>query len=136
MGQDSTIDNSRLAFGYKGLSQAVAEINQSFPEELGIDWQSFVRHQFKLTPDQEESLNNVPPNLVKEFQDYFIQASTHVKKGGAIHANIIELPPEQQTPQAFHEVHVSLESKEVIPQLSFVIAHCDANCQNWGWGPG
>jgi hypothetical protein len=47
------------------------------------------------------------------------------------------VPDTTKSEGLFHELR-----KEAVQETSdnmcanTVIAHCDANCQNWGWGPG
>jgi hypothetical protein len=118
------------------LEALISKLNNNFPDELNTDWRRFVRSQFHTTPDQEQSFDHIPTHVVKEIQDFFRQASQEVKRGGHLHAKIVKRPKEKQTPSAVHEVHVGTESAALTPQLSIVIAHCDAHCRNWGWGPG
>ncbi|MGH7067320.1 MAG: hypothetical protein ACREFO_13145 [Acetobacteraceae bacterium] len=120
-------------FGPVGLRQVVAKIEESYPELLAKDWRQFVRESFRLHADQDRSLQNAAPAKVKEIQHFFTEAAGHMRHGGKLAARIIKLPAAKQTATAVHELHVDVETAAMSPQLSIVIAHCDANCQNWGW---
>ena len=122
-------------FGPVGL-QKVVSVAASDPDLLAKDWRRFVREHFHLKPDQDESLQQAPATKVKEIQHFFTEAASHMRRGAKLDARIVKLPVAKQTSHAVHELHVDIETKEMTPQLSIVIAHCDANCRNWGWGPG
>lgn len=123
-------------FGPGGLRQVVTKLKEHYPELLAKDWRQFVRESFHLHADQERSLQDAAPAKVKEIQHFFTEAAGHMRRGGKLAARIIKLPAAKQTTAAVHELHVDVETAAMSPQLSIVIAHCDANCRNWGWGPG
>lgn len=123
-------------FGPAGLRQVVTKMKTSYPELLTRDWRQFVRESFRLHADQERSLMDAAPAKVREIQHFFSEAAGHMRQGGKLAARIIKLPVAKQTAAAVHELHIDVETAAMSPQLSIVIAHCDANCRNWGWGPG
>lgn len=52
---------------------------------------------------------------------------------------VVVIVPDSTQRQGFrHEIRTeSLSDASIVkPQVGIVIAHCDAHCQNWGWGPG
>lgn len=121
-------------FTLESLDAAVNKINKTFPEQLKTDWREFVRSEFQLLPEQEKSLTHIPRHRVEEIQDYFTQVASHVEHGGKVQANVVTLPLEEQTPERVHDLLIS-SARTVEPFVDIVIAHCDADCRNWGWGP-
>jgi len=128
--------NERSQFTPNSLARVLEQINASVPEQLETDWRTFVHDAFLLEPEQKRSLDRVPESRVKEIQTFFANAAVHIKKGGKLHARIIKRPVEKRTQHVVHELHMDTDSSAITPKLGIVIAHCDAHCKNWGWGPG
>ena len=111
------------------------KINRSFPGELSKDWQQFIRSEFKLTADQEKAVAEASTRDVERVRDFFVEAEKYVRKGGKLRGEIVKLPAERRTAKAAQELLLHTEGDTITPQLSIVIAHCDPDCRNWGWGP-
>jgi hypothetical protein len=103
---------------------------------LLADWRGFLKANFSLTDDQVKWLATVDKGHEAEVKKILRQTveskgksrlvvvlvADHTKPGGLVHELRHESVEEQR--QGLHEV-----------RANFVIAHCDANCRNWGWGP-
>jgi hypothetical protein len=130
----------RPRFDAGSLDAVLARFNAE-PDLLDRDWRDLVRAAFQMSPEQARSLTVVTPERVAEIQEFFRDAATHIRSGGALTGRIIKRPPAQQTPEAVHEVHLELIDGGMpwsVPARSFSprmlrIAHCDANCRNWRW---
>jgi len=122
-------------FGPAGLQNVVTTLNQEFSALLATNWRQFARDTFHLHPDQERSLLDISNEKAREIQTFFAEAALRVGRGEHLLATIVSVPPEQRTPQAAHELRVGVEGQKLSPEIDIVIAHCDADCKNWGWGP-
>jgi hypothetical protein len=138
-GEVSTMELKPPFTGYS-LKLLIGKINAA-PELLEGDWRELVRSEFLLSAKQEHSLIEVTPERVEEIQQFFEQAAQYIRQGGAIQGRIVKRPIEEQTPEAVHEVHIELIEipttaplPETLPiPQALRIAHCDADCTNWGW---
>lgn len=100
------------------------------------DWRGYLASNFTLTVDQAKFLESVDKKREAEvkrilrqtieskgtFRLVVVMVADHSKPGGLIHELRHESVAEER--QGLQEV-----------RANFVIAHCDANCRNWGWGP-
>ena len=123
-------------FTPRSLQDWIAKLNGQFPRALKTDWRQVVTDDFELHPWQRKSLTGAPTNRVEDVQKFFVQAARDVEQGGRIDGEIVKLPIERQTEHAVHELHLHSHPPNRTHNLSIVIAHCDAHCKNWGWGPG
>jgi hypothetical protein len=132
----SNYQEEKREFTPRTLEAWIGKINNQFPTTLQTDWRQALRDEFQLNARQESSLDEAPPEQVDEIQQYFVQVAEDVGQGGHLVGNIVKLSAEQQTEQALHELHFHSHPLDRSHNLSIVIAHCDAHCRNWGWGPG
>jgi hypothetical protein len=138
-------EKARPAFDAKSLEALVERLNED-PSALHEDWRELIRQEFQLTPDQARSLETVSHERAQQIQDQLRSAARHVERGGRIDARIVKRPLEKQTATAVHEIQLEHKNGDdsggygtatrAAVQVSIVIAHCDAHCRNWGWGPG
>ena len=100
------------------------------------DWKGYLVESFALEVEQrawmdslDEEQSALLTRVLQEILDsdgktrlVVTMIADHTKPGGMYH----ELRTE------------SLETRNrgVHANIGIVIAHCDANCKNWGWGPG
>ncbi len=131
----------RPNFNRHSLDMLIERIN-SMPEILETDWRELVLSEFTVLPAQAKSVVDVAVERVNEIQTYFGHMADYIRRGGKITARIVRRPLEEQTPEAVHEVHIELVELPLpappiqragIPK-ALRIAHCDADCRNWGWG--
>ena len=114
----------------------VAQAQQQAVEAFLADWQGYLNANFSLTDDQRAWLDSVGQEHEAEVKKILRQAleskgksrlvvvmvADDTKPGGLVHELRHESVEEQR--HGIHDV-----------RANFVIAHCDANCRNWGWGP-
>ena len=114
-----------------------AAADKKSTEAFLTDWRSFLTANFSLTDDQLRWLESVDKERDAEvkqilqqtieskgkFRLVVVMLADHTRPGGLFHELRHESVEEQR--QGFQEVRANL-----------VIAHCDADCRNWGWGPG
>ena len=101
--------------------------------ELKKDWKAIVRNEFALTSEQDQTITNCTKSTGIEVQKYFDQIADHLKNGGHISGMVI------QNKDKTHSINIFLgnqKTPEGSMYITIVIAHCDANCRNWGWGRG
>jgi len=134
---DTTIPNAKPTFTVRSFDALIGKINNKYPDKLKTDWREFLKSEFQLSAEQENSLEDIPPERVRELQDLFIKAA---QQGGTIKAKIVKLAAEKQTKEIAHELHIRVQRPDHTLQASatvqpFIrIAHCDADCKHWGWG--
>lgn len=130
-----TDKGKKPTFGPETLNALIAQMNSRFPDELTTHWRRFVTNNLDMTEGQRKSIEDIPDAVAKDIHEFFLQAASQLKTGGRIHGKIVKRPEAMRTVAAVHEVHMSVETPHPSPQLNIVIAHCDADCRNWGWGP-
>jgi hypothetical protein len=130
-----TEQDKKPTFGPETLNALVAQMNSKFPSELTTHWRRFVTKNLDMTEGQRKSIDDIPDPVAKCIHEFFVQAAAQLKNGGQIYGKIVKRPEATRTVAAVHEVHLSVETPQLSPQLTIVIAHCDADCRNWGWGP-
>jgi hypothetical protein len=100
------------------------------------DWRAFLAANFNLTDDQHRWLDSADEARTREVQRLLRQTIEnpgtyrlvvvllvdHTKPRGLVHELRHEAVAEER--HGLHDVRANL-----------VIAHCDADCRNWGWGP-
>jgi len=102
------------------------------------DWRGYVEENYSLTDDQENWLNTADEQHFTSVKD----AINRTVESGGQERLVVTIVPDQTRPGGiFHELRAESagageKGQGIRPYLSIVIAHCDANCQNWGWGPG
>lgn len=113
-----------------------AAADKKMTDAFLTDWRGYLAANFSLTTDQVQFLESADEKRQAEVKRILrktieskgklrlvvVLVADHTKPGGLVH----ELRHESVT-----EERKGL--KEV--RANFVIAHCDANCRNWGWGP-
>ena len=135
----TTNTHPKSEFSLRSLHAFIQTINKSCPPELGTDWRKAVQEAFELTAEQKKSLDGIPNERVQEIQTFCATLAHHVQRGSQVHGRISTVPVEDRTGSAAHELHMSLlepksSGRSSNPVMMFQIAHCDADCRNWGWG--
>lgn len=102
--------------------------------EILRDWRTFLEENYSLTQDQRQWLDSVDDAhhvLVKNLLQETINS------GGAQRLIVAMIADHTRPGGLYHELRQeSVEESRQGMRANIVIAHCDANCQNWGWGPG
>ncbi len=126
-----TAETVKRKFSLKTFYPLIEQLSESIPDMDLTDWRDIVRNNFALTPEQDASMENIPENIFNRVQQSFNAIADHVNSGGAIAGKII------LNPDRTHAVYLFLETVKFSGGSMFRmfrIAHCDANCENWGWG--
>jgi hypothetical protein len=127
------------AFSLRSFHAFIQQINTNKLHGVETDWREAVRKSFVLDEEQSASLDQIYPARVQEIQAFYDQAIQTVKAGGSIAGRISTVSGEEHA----HELHVFIKGASLsggiatpaVGPVSIPIAHCDANCRNWGWGP-
>lgn len=108
--------------------------DQRQASEILRDWRTFLVDNFSLTADQRQWLDSVDDErhtTVKSLLQEIIDS------GGAQRLVVVMVADHTRPGGLYHELRQeSVEESRQGLRANLVIAHCDANCQNWGWGPG
>jgi hypothetical protein len=95
---------------------------------------SSMTEQFQLTQDQQEGLNalNSNPEKIAQLKELIIGASNNPASS---HFVVATAPG---ATGLLHELRLETAATGPVAQFTAIsavtIAHCDANCRNWGWG--
>lgn len=120
----------------RAVHALTAAADKKTTETFLADWRGYLKSNFSLTDDQLRWLESVDKKHETEvnrilrqtfdskgkFRLVVVMVADHTKTGGLVHELRHESVEEQR--QGIQAV-----------RSNFVIAHCDANCRNWGWGP-
>ena len=114
-------------YSLKSFRALVRKLNAD-PHLLNGDWQDLVRNEFSLSPQQEDSLNNLPEEQVVTLQDHIGQIARHIQQGGRFQTSVV------QSPDGTREIRYALladntSTRAATPMTRIVC--CDANCGHW-----
>lgn len=97
------------------------------------DWRTYIAERFALTPDQQSFLDAVDDERHQELAALLRDVAD---SGGSQRLVVVMVADHGRDGGMYHELRKeSVEESRQGLRPNFVIAHCDANCQNWGWGP-
>jgi hypothetical protein len=100
------------------------------------DWKGHLAERFAVDEGQRAWLDSLDDEqeavLTRELRDV-------IDSGGGKRLVVTMIADPARPGGMYHELRSeSVESRagEVHAEMGIIIAHCDANCRNWGWGPG
>jgi hypothetical protein len=97
------------------------------------DWRGYIAARFALTPDQQSFLDAVDDGRHQELAGLLRDV---VDSGGSERLVVVMVADHERDGGMYHELRKeSVEESNQGLRPNFVIAHCDAHCRNWGWGP-
>jgi hypothetical protein len=100
-------------------------------KQVAGDWRSFLHSHFDLTDDQRKWLDSVSPEQESQVQQ--VLQDTFASRGSR--RIVIVMVADNSKPGGLvHELRQESVGEEEQMRANLVIAHCDANCRNWGWG--
>jgi hypothetical protein len=116
------------------VNTIAGEVTSTQRAQLEQDWRSFLERSFTITDGQRDWLRALIPSQV-QFVAALIQDTLASK--GAERIVVAYIPDPSKAGGLIHELRKEavIETQDNM-RSNIVIAHCDANCQNWGWGPG
>ena len=114
-----------------------AAADEKTREEFLADWRASLTSNFSLTDDQRRWLDSVDQERDAQVKAILRQT---IESGGKYRLVVVMLADQAKPGGLFHELrHGSVdEQRHGLEEFraNLVIAHCDADCSNWGWGPG
>lgn len=102
--------------------------------ELLTDWRSALEGRYEFTDTQRRWLDSMD---VRDEAMVLKLIKETIASKGAERLVVATIPNHGEPGGVFHELRKEsvLETPDNM-RANLVIAHCDAHCQNWGWGPG
>jgi hypothetical protein len=98
------------------------------------DWRAYLKDNFDLTGSQRSWLDSVDEERDAEVKTLLREV---VESSGAERLIVAMIADHSKPGGLYHELRKeSVEESRQGLRPNLVIAHCDANCENWGWGSG
>lgn len=131
MSNEKRINGMRIAQLVDGLANSP---DQDSKERLRTNWRVFLTESFAISPNQLDWFNGMSAEQERNVGELIEQT---LASGGAERLVVAFVPDKSKPAGFYHELRKEavLETADNM-RSNTVIAHCDAHCQNWGWGPG
>jgi hypothetical protein len=138
----STSMPSRGKFSGYALMEALEEAQEAHADGRDLhphllnDWERYIDEQFELDDDQRADLNRLCSNPDEKIQQTVMRA---LSTSGETPRFTLERKSDGRATDSFVnelKMNRSRGLEATGPEaVDFTIAHCDADCLNWKWGP-
>lgn len=106
--------------------------DKSQGHEMVRDWRRFLTTNFELTEDQRQWLDSVDQEREARVAELLHET---IDSNGTLRWVVVMVAVPSQPGGFIHQLRrESTTESRSGDRSNITIAHCDANCQNWGWG--